>query len=183
MLDILSYIGEKLNNENIVWGVGASVLLNYYGLIESKPNDIDILVDIKDIHKVEGVFNKIGKKKEQEETTIYSTRYFYEYIVKEIDIDIMAGLVINHITGKFEYNFDENSIVELQKIKGVDIPFNTLEDWYVIYQLIPNRESRVKRIEDYLISKKIKNPLVLEWALENDMPIEIANRIKSILAR
>lgn len=181
MLDILSYIGKKLNKENIFWGVGASVLLNYYGLTESKPNDIDILVDIKDILKVEGVFNKIGKKKKQKENTVYGTKYFYEYIVKEIDVDIMGGLVINHITGKFEYNFDESSIVELQEINGVNIPFNTLEDWYVIYQLIPNRERQVKLIEDYLLSKKMKNTSVLERALENNMPIEIKNRIKSIL--
>ena len=40
----------------------------------------------------------------------------------------MAGLVINHITGKFEYNFDKNSIIESQNIKGIDIPFNALDE-------------------------------------------------------
>lgn len=182
MLDTLSYIGEKLNNKNIVWGVGASILLNHYGLIE-KPNDIDILVDIKDIDKIEKIFNQIGERKQQEETTIYSTKYFYEYIVKETDIDIMAGLVINHRTGKFEYTFDCKSTVELQKINGVDIPFNSLEDWYVIYQLIPNREVKVKLIEEYLLSNGIKYPFVLERALEQNLPIQIKNRIKTILAR
>jgi hypothetical protein len=39
-----------------VWGVGASILLNYYGLID-KPNDIDILVDLKDIEKADIILN------------------------------------------------------------------------------------------------------------------------------
>ncbi|GAB6168403.1 hypothetical protein JCM1393_08630 [Clostridium carnis] len=61
LYDTLSYVGSKLNEENILWAVGASVLLNNYGII-SKPNDIDILVDIKDIHKVDNILTNIGKK-------------------------------------------------------------------------------------------------------------------------
>ena len=52
VFDTLSYIGERLNEERIMWGVGASILLNHYGLVD-KPNDIDILVDLKDIEKTD----------------------------------------------------------------------------------------------------------------------------------
>ncbi|MEK6266515.1 MAG: hypothetical protein N2B06_17355 [Clostridium sp.] len=36
MFSTLSYIGKKLNEEGVVWGVGASILLNHYGLIVLK---------------------------------------------------------------------------------------------------------------------------------------------------
>jgi hypothetical protein len=42
MFNTLSYIGKKLNDSNIAWIVGASILLNQFGFID-KPNDIDIL--------------------------------------------------------------------------------------------------------------------------------------------
>ncbi|MCW6074588.1 hypothetical protein LAV44_04540 [Clostridium sporogenes] len=63
------------------------------------------------------------------------------------------------------YNFDYNSISEFKTINGVNISFTSLEDWCVIYQLIPNREGKVKVIESYLLLNGIKNPFLLERAL------------------
>ena len=62
MFDTLSYIGEKLNNARVEWGVGASILLNHHGMID-KPNDIDILVGLKDIKKADTILKSIGEKK------------------------------------------------------------------------------------------------------------------------
>lgn len=181
MFNALSYIGEKLNSSNIVWGVGASILLNQFGLIE-KPNDIDIFVDIKDIEKADEVLKSIGEKEKWEKTVAYSTKYFYEYIIDGFDVDVMAGFAVNHISGVFEYTFDRNSISELKTINGVNIPFTSLEDWYLIYQLIPNRESKVKIIESYLLLNGIKKPLLLERALKGNLPIEVREKIKKILS-
>lgn len=181
MFNTLSYIGEKLNNSNIVWGVGASILLNQFGLID-KPNDIDILIDIKDIEKANEVLKSIGEKKKWEKTATYSTKYFYEYIIDGIDVDVMSGLAVNHNSGVFEYIFDNNSISEFKIINGVSIPFTSLEDWYVIYQLIPNRESKVKMIERYLLSNGIKNYFLLERALKCNLPAEVREKIKSMVS-
>ena len=60
MFDTLSYIGDKLNKANILWGVGASILLNQFGMVDT-PNDIDIFMDIKDIHKADKILS-LGKK-------------------------------------------------------------------------------------------------------------------------
>lgn len=181
MFNTLSYMGEKLNNSNIVWGVGASILLNQYGLID-KPNDIDIFVDIKDIERADEILKSIGEKKKWEKTAEYSTKYFYEYIIDGIDIDVMAGFAVNHNSGVFEYVFDYNSISQFKVINGVNIPFTSLEDWYVIYQLIPNREPKVKMIEKYLLSNGIKKPLLLERALEGSLPVEVRKKIENMLS-
>jgi len=181
MFNTLSYIGEKLNNSNIVWGVGASILLNQFGFID-KPNDIDIFIDIKDIEKADEILKSIGEKKQWKKTATYSTRYFYEYIIKGIDVDVMAGFAVNHTNGVFEYKFDNNSISEFKIINGVDIPFTSLEDWYVIYQLIPNRASKVNMIEKYLLSNGVKKHFLLERAQEGCLPVEVRTKIKNMLS-
>jgi hypothetical protein len=180
MFNTLSYIGRKLNEAGVVWAVGASLLLNHYGLVD-KPNDIDILVDIKDIEKADEVLKNLGQKKQWEKADSYSTRYFYEYIIDGFDVDVMSGLRISHNNGVFEYTFDQSSLSEFKKINEIDIPLASLEDWYVIYQLIPNREAKVKLIENYLLSNGIKRLVLLERALEGDLPIEIKHRIEKLL--
>ena len=180
MFNTLSYIGEKLNDNGIVWGVGASMLLNQFGLVD-KPNDIDIFIDIKDISKADEILKSIGDKRQWEKTAAYSTKYFYEYVIEGIDVDAMAGFAVNHINGVFEYTFDQSSISEFKEINGVDIPFTALEDWYVIYQLIPNREGKVKIIEDYLLCNGVKKHNLLLRALEGNLPPEVRARVEKIL--
>lgn len=107
------------------------------------------------------ISNSIGTKKEFEKSSTYSTKFFYEYTIDNIDIDVMSGFAINHSDGIFEYIFDSKSISNFKTINGIKIPFTSLEDWYVIYQLIPNREYKVEMIEKYLLSNKINHPELL----------------------
>ena len=180
MLNVLSYIGEKLNEERIIWGVGASVLLNHYGLID-KANDIDIVVDLKDIEKADKVITGIGEKIIWEKTDRYSTEYFYEYTVNGFEVDVMAGLSINYDNGIFEYIFDQSSISEITIINGVNIPLTSLEEWYVIYQLIPNKEIKVGIIKNYLPTNGIKKHNLLERALRGTLPNEVKDNIQKLL--
>lgn len=180
MFDTLSYIGERLNNGDITWAVGGSILLNQYGLID-KPNDIDIFVHIKDIAKADEVLKSLGIKKKWGFNNIYATKYFYEYEINGVDVDVMAGLAINFNEGLFQFDFDEDSISEFKIINGVKVPFTSLEDWYVIYQLIPNRQVKVKIIEDYLRNHGIHKPFLLERILKQALPAEVKYKIENLL--
>lgn len=180
MFNTLSYIGKKLNDGGITWGVGASILLNKFGFID-KPNDIDIFISIDDIEKVDEILKSIGEKKKWEEDSTYSTQYFYEYVINEIDVDVMAGFAVNHSNGTFRYIFDKTSISEFKLINGCNIPFTSLEDWYVIYQLIPNREVKVEIIEKYLLAKGIKKRILLERSLEGCLPIDVRKKVEEML--
>lgn len=180
MLNTLSFIADKLNKENIMWGVGASILLNNYGIID-KPKDIDILVHLKDIEKADRILKNIGEEKVRDRVETYSTKYFYEYVVNGFDVDVMSGLRINHSFGTFEYVFDHDSISGSKTINGVDIPLTSLEDWYVLYQLIPNREKKVEMIEKYLMLNGIKKPELLKRALGEALPPEVKDKVERIL--
>jgi hypothetical protein len=156
------------------------MLLNQFGFID-KPNDIDIFVDIKDIERADEILKSIGEKEKWEKTVTYSTKYFYEYIINAIDVDVMAGFAVNHNSGVFKYTFDHNSISEFKIINGISIPFTSLEDWYVIYQLIPNRQPKVEMIEKYLLSNGIKKTMLLKRALEGCLPVEVRRKIENLL--
>ncbi|MEW8955436.1 MAG: hypothetical protein AB2369_02820, partial [Clostridium sp.] len=88
----LKLIGEKLNEENIIWALGASMMLNHYDLVES-PNDIDIIVDLKDAKRANSILKSLGVKLEREKNEVYSTKHFYEYIIDGIDIDLLSGFI------------------------------------------------------------------------------------------
>ncbi len=92
---ILVRVAKKLKEEGITWGIGTSVLLRFYGLIKD-PKDIDILVDLSDIERADNLLKNMGIKKGKEKTDLFSTAYFYEYKIENIEINVMAGLIINH---------------------------------------------------------------------------------------
>jgi hypothetical protein len=180
MLNTLCTITEKLNEERIVWGIGGSVMLNHYGLDE-QPNDIDILIDLKDIKSANLILSRLGEKKAWEKAEVYSTRHFYEYVINGVDVDVISGLTINHSEGAYIYEFDERSIAEVIRIKDNDVPLTSLEDWFVIYQLIPNREPKVKMVEEYLLSHGVKRADLLQRALKGTLPDEVKARVEKLL--
>lgn len=180
MFKILADIGEKFNASNILWGVGGSIMLNSYGLID-EPRDIDIIVDLKDADRADRILKKLGEKKEGKENSSYSTKYFYEYIVEGIHIDLMGAFAIKHSEGVYQYPFDRESITKTQEIQGVEIPFTSLEDWYIIYQLIPGRESKVNLIKKYLHSNGSENLKLFKRALEGNLNLKVRNRVEGIM--
>lgn len=180
MMNTLSHIGNELNKANILWAVGASILLMQYKLVNN-PNDIDLLIHINDIEKADKILKSMGEKKTFEKTDIYSTEYFYEYVINGFDIDVMSGLKINHYAGTYNYIFDKDSISQYINIHDINIPLTSLEDWYVLYQLIPNRGKKVKIIEDYLKSTGVNNTNLLKRSLLGNLPSNVKYKIRELL--
>lgn len=178
--NVLINIAKNLNNSNILWGVGGSLLLKKYNLLE-KVNDIDIIVDYKDINKVEDIMNNLGKQKEIKGQLNYSTKRFLEYEIDGIDIDIMSIFIINGQSFKYEFYFDEKSITNYDNIKGIIIPYTSLEDWYIAYMLMEGRDEKVLLIENYFYKNGIKHKKLIERALKQDIPLDKRNRIKKTL--
>ncbi|GAA0729584.1 hypothetical protein GCM10008905_29740 [Clostridium malenominatum] len=178
--ETLKFIGERLNNEGVKWAVGASILLNHYKLVDS-PNDIDILIDLKDKEKVENIFQSLGVGEKKEKISNYATKYFGEYKVNNVDVDIMGGFIINHESGQYEYIFDEDAITSFMTLEDINIPLTSLEDWYVAYQLIPNRDYKVEIIERYLLEQGSKHINLLKRALKQELPVVVKDRIGKLV--
>ncbi len=180
----ITYIAEELNRNNITWAVGASLMLHFHGLVAS-PSDMDIIVDEKDIEETKAVLSNIGELVQdgsKENNHIYLTRHFYKYQVKNVKMDVMSGFKLKHSEGIYEFQLDSHSIVSYKEINGIKIPLTSLEDWYVLYQLMQGREAKVKMIEHYLTKLGLEQRSLLERALGKEIPDLIRERIVKLLS-
>ncbi len=179
VFETLSRIGKVLNDSGVLWGVGGSVLLQTYGLVE-RPNDIDILAGIADGEKAAALLGAMGEALPCRQSETYATRFFRRFMIGETGVDLMAGFAIRHPAGQYDYVFDEVSISSHREIEGVPIPFAALEDWFVAYQLIPGKEEKAARIEECLLRQGIGQPYLLERALAGCLPEDARKRISGL---
>lgn len=172
-------IAELFNKNNIRYGVGGSLLLNHYGLID-RVNDVDIIVDKDDIKLANELLLMIAKKKDPTINDGFATTFFYQYELETIDIDIMADFKIIHVEGVYTYPFDEFSITNTIFKNNIRISYSALEDWYVIYHLLNNRKNKVKLIDDYLMANDV-NRFLLRRALHQPLPKQVKDCIQALL--
>ncbi len=180
MLNTLSLIGEKLNEAGIVWAVGGSVMLSHYGLAPD-PNDIDILIDEDCAAQAAALMEVIGKERPPAKSRTFATRHFHKYDVGGFPVDVMSGLAIRHDSGLFCYVFDKASVTGCMTVRGVKVPLASLEDWYVLYQLMPGRAAKVSLIESHLRSAGIRRPELLNRMLTQNLPQGVKENIKRLL--
>ncbi|MCX6085187.1 MAG: hypothetical protein NTX94_01940 [Caldiserica bacterium] len=182
LFDTLVRIARALNQAGVHWGIGASVLLYYYGLVDA-PHDIDIVISEADADVVASILGGLGREAPGDPArSLYSTSRFLEYIVDGTDVDVMAGFAIRHRSGTYVFPFDDRSVTMRKSVDGVTIPFSSLEDWYVLYQLMPGREAKVKLIEDYIRSDGIADEVLLERALAAELPPHVHARVDELVA-
>ena len=150
-LEVLRKIAKELNKENVTWAVGASVLLFFKGIV-NEFHDIDIMFDEADAQKVKNILNKLGKHIPSLPNEMFKTKYFYEYIIDNVEIDAMGGFMVVKDGKDYDCSLIKKDITECINYEGVDIPLYSLERWKYFYYLI-NRPSKVKIIDDFYKNK------------------------------
>lgn len=146
-LEVLRKIAKELNEENVTWAVGASVLLFFKGIV-NEFHDIYIMFDEADAQKVKNILNKLGKHIPSLPNEMFKTKYFYEYIIDNVEIDAMGGFMVVKDGKDYDCSLIKKDITECINYEGVDIPLYSLERWKYFYYLI-NRTSKVKIIDDF----------------------------------
>lgn len=181
MQSVLEKLAGLFSSENILWGVGASLLLREYGLV-NKAHDIDIIVSARDIEKAILILDSIAKRIEIPVKEGYLTERFLVYELEGISIDIMSSLRIKHSKGVYEFIFDELSIVDHIESNGQTIPLTSLEDWLVAYDLMTGREAKVRLIKKHLVKHGVHNPELLARALVQPLPDKTKNLVEEMLS-
>lgn len=145
-LEILSLIAKNLNKEKITWAVGGSTLL-YLKNISKTFDDIDIEVTEDGVSKVKQILLNLGQLQTQDLNKNFKTKYFYEFKIENVDVDVMAGLSI--INNEIEYYFPLNKedISDYIIINNETIPLQSVLKWKQYYKLM-NRHDKVKMIEE-----------------------------------
>jgi hypothetical protein len=176
MHNTLAQIASVLNEKNITWAVGGSYLLRHYQLCDVV-RDLDIFIAEDDIQDALKQLDLLGKGKKGTSKLPYGTEYFYNYVIAGTNIDIMAKFKIFHEEGEYEHPFSSLSVNKLISIEGEDIPLMELTDWYVLYQLIPNRDAKVKAIEQYFHENPSQNWVRLKQLTSGVLPKEVKANI------
>jgi len=180
MLEAIGKVGQVLNEKDLLWGVGASMMLQSYGLTDTV-NDMDIVVATKDIQVAIEALDTIGNQLLVPKKEEYVTRHFYTYSIDGVEMDVMAGFRIRHSLGVYEFPMDSKSITKKAMINGTEIAYTSLEDWLIAYSLMIGRDQKVAMIKGYLDEHGIEHPELLERLLQQELPKPIIKEIHTRL--
>lgn len=146
--EVLFTLANKLNQSNITWAIGASMMLKLRD-IDVNVHDIDIMVIQDDFERACKNINEISDEVSVDESSIFKTKQFKRFVCNGIEIDIMTGMGITHRLDIFDFRFTKNDIEKTVNINTIKLPLCYIEDWYVFYQIMPNRMSTIQKIEHY----------------------------------
>ncbi|WP_349409445.1 hypothetical protein [Pseudalkalibacillus sp. SCS-8] len=177
---VLFEIAEQFNALGIRWGVGGSNVLAHHGIIDS-PRDLDLIVHLYDAKPALERLEQYGTRTRAETSYPFRTKVFQTYIKDDTSIDFMSGFAIEHDQGIYTFLLDEHATMESVRKDGRVIPYTSLEDWYVLYQLIPNKGRKADLIESYWLTNGIDQPELLSRAANQPLPSEVRSRINRFI--
>jgi len=180
MINLLKKITREFAQAQIHWGIGGSKLLNFYGITETV-NDLDLLIAFEDVKIALQILDGMGKRIEIPNKSEYYTESFNRYMIDGIEIDVMANFKIEHETGVYDFQFDKETKIETILIDEVKIPLTILEEWYIAYLLMKDRDSKVEMIEAYLLKHKQIDLGLLMNRMHQGIPIEVLLRINRLV--
>lgn len=180
MVQLLAELAARLNERAIVWGLGGSAMLHYYGLAED-PRDLDLLIAETDADRAAEALQSMGRLEELPPKPPYCSKRFIRLYADGMETDLIALFRLEHSSGVYEYGLDTGSITRNVRVENTDVPLTAPEDWYVLYQLM-GRVERALSLEEYFRSTGIAHPERLVAALRQELPEEIKGRVTSLLA-
>ena len=153
-LELLKTIAAGFNAGGITWALGASMLLYFKGMV-SEFNDIDLMVMTEDIDKARKILDGLGRQLPEKDNTGFATRYFLEYDIEGVGVDLMAGFAVVAGGEVHDCALAADQIVEYADLFGERIPLQSVELWRRYYNLM-GRESKVRLIDDFLENVSVK---------------------------
>ncbi|SDD64091.1 hypothetical protein SAMN05421663_11617 [Terribacillus halophilus] len=170
---------ELLEARDVPYSIGGSLLLHLKGLPVS-PNDVDIIVERELFATAKEVLQERAVKYEDKPAQgRFLTRACTTFEMSDgLQVDLMTDFAVLY----------EKSVVRMpytavtEQTKDGLLPLGSMEAWYVMYWLLPGKESKRDLMEDYFHRNGFADPRYLKQALTFDLP-EAANKtINRLLA-
>ncbi|MGX8794733.1 hypothetical protein ACR6HW_01385 [Fusibacter sp. JL298sf-3] len=179
-MSLLQKVKTTLDANGIRWALGGSLVLLYHGIVDTA-QDIDLFVDLSQAECAHRCLQTLGQIAPKRVSGIYRTDFFAEYTTPEGEIDLMAGFKIKHSEGVYSYPWPRTAEDDWGTIDGVSCPLTPLEDWYVLYQLIPGRHEKVAGLENHFKKNGVRRRELLTEALAMPLPASVKQRIYRLL--
>lgn len=182
--EALFLISHHFDKENVKWSLACSMNLFLRGIVDEF-HDLDLIVDINDIDKIQKIMEKLGAILVGTGGNGYceSDKYMH-FQLGRIDIDIISGFRVITFGTKFVYNFNINEL-EYIEIEHVKIPLVSMEAMYILYSMMegwqPKRRYKRILIEEFLLREEIQFNAILKRALKENLPGWIRRNIREIL--
>ena len=148
-LNVLATLAADLNDSDILWAVGASAMLFLRG-IAKEFRDIDLMVCDEDLEVAKEILLRHGTLLPVKEDDRYGSAHFLQFDVDGVEIDLIAGFVINSADGKQHVcPLEVEEVDACVDVADVAVSLHALGVWYKYYTWM-GRTERVKLIEEYL---------------------------------
>lgn len=144
-LKVLSNIAKVFNDNQIKWAVGASLLLYFKGITDNF-HDIDVMVAEEDAVRMKELLLEVGTLESTGDNAQYKTKHFYEFVVDEVEIDVMGGFIIVKDGKAYNCSYTEDSVVEHMQVNGQTVPLQSIPLWRRYYELM-GRDTKVAIID------------------------------------
>ncbi|NCB28661.1 MAG: hypothetical protein EOM63_02715 [Clostridia bacterium] len=154
---VLCKVAEQLSAANILWALGGSMLLCKNGIVDHS-DDIDLILAPEDAPRADAILSSLGKKYPRVPTPSYATQFFHRYDIDGVHLTIISGLTLHYKGFLYRYQFDRDAIVSMQPVGHVYVPCTALEDWWVLYQMMPDRAERFLALDKYMSSHGVRYP-------------------------
>lgn len=144
-LRVLAQIANRLNAAEIQWALGASAML-YLNGVADRFDDLDIMVQTDQALRAKDILKSMGAMKTANPAAQYGTKYFFEFVIGGVDVDLMGGFTIRE--GEIEHDCSLKSfqIAETREICGEKVPLQALSVWREYYEWM-GRRAKVEMID------------------------------------
>ena len=116
-------------------------------------NDIDIMIAEDESMKAKDILLSMGTLHSSENSDTFQSKYFMEFVIDQVDIDVIGGFRIINDDGTHYFPLSKEMINQVITIDSTSIQLQSLEDWKVYYNLM-GRYHKAKLIAIYLNQKR-----------------------------
>ena len=147
---LLKRIAHRLNEAQVEWSLGASMMLYFKGIV-SDFHDIDLMISVDDVEVVKTILSEMGTlcPSDHEPNPMYQTKCFMEYVIETIDVDVMAGFAIVREGEVYDCSLCKDQITDQLMLDGEVIPMQSPRLWCRYYRLM-DRSAKADMIEKAL---------------------------------
>ena len=150
-ISLLKRIAHRLNEAQVEWCLGASMMLYFKGIV-SKFHDIDLMISVEDMEVVKTILSEMGTlcPSDHEPNPMYQTKCFMEYVIDAIDVDVMAGFAIVREGEVYDCSLCTDQITDQLMLEDEVIPMQSPRLWCTYYRLM-GRNAKADLIEKALM--------------------------------
>ena len=181
MNSLILDLAGRFSAAGLTWAYGGSLTLSRHG-IDVRVNDLDLFVEPNDFAAATAILETMGQPVNVMAHPRFQSQKYQKYIIKGIEVDVMAGLMIMTAAGAYVYPFDKASITKRDVFARGSVNYTSVEDWYVLYLLLDRHEDKekIKAIVEYLHINGVVHKALLKRTLA-EAPAMIKDTVRQSL--